>query len=401
MPDPKDDLIEELHRLAAGKNPGLAGVQDLLERPGLLSLAADLPAPELFPMNDVAQAAERLIGDEFDLAEYGVPYLPLKARIVELMAVRGIRCRQEQVVLTTGTQAALDLLGRLLLDPGSQIVVEETVYDGVLTAVRHQEPHILTVSTDAETGIDVDQVESLLAQGARPAFLYSIPEGHNPLGVSLSLEKRLRLVDLARKFGVPILEDDAYGFLSYDGHPEPPLRALDESWVVYLGSFSMILAPALRAGWMVLPDELAPRLSMLPGAAELDVASFSHRTISAWLEAGYLPEHLETVRAAYRRRRDILVRALEEHLPKEVRWHRPSSGLFVWVELPPGMDSTALLHTAVETESVSFAPGSVFAVQGRTHAARGLRLSFGNNPPHRIEEAVHRLARAIQSSLPR
>lgn len=386
-------IDSEHNRPAAGIRPALAGLRDLLERPGLLSLAADLPAAELFPMEAVAQAsANRLTGDPLP-ADYGIPYQPLKTQIAGLMAMRGVRCRPEQIVLTTGSRSALDLLSGLLLDPGSQVLLEETIAERVRQSVRSQEAEILTVSTDAQTGIDLDEVESLLARGARPAFLYVMPEGHNPLGVSLSLEKRLRLVELARTYGVPILEDDAVGFLSYDDHPEPPLRALDGSWVIYLGSFSMILAPALRAGWMVLPDELAPRLARLPAAAELDVPSFSHRTISSWLEAGFLTGHLETVRAAYRRRRNTLLRCLHEHFPAEARWSPPSSGLHVWVELPQEVDAMELLQAAVATEGVAFMPGDAFA------ARHALRLSFGNNPPSRIEEATARLARVLKTRL--
>lgn len=400
--EPKDEMIDAVQNPASRTSPVPTELKELLEFPGVLSLAADLPAAELFPMSAVAQASTSLLAEP--AAELGTPFQPLKAQIVELMAMRGVRCRPEQVVLTTGVEGALDLLGRLLLDPGSQVMLEETLSEKVRGALPTSplsptSPEILTVSTNPEEGIDVDQVEALLAGGARPAFLYVIPEGHNPLGVSLGLEKRLRLLDLARAWEVPILEDDTCGFLAYDGHPEPPLRALDAQRVVYLGSFSLLLSPALRAGWIVLPEDPSARLSLLPAAADLDVPSFSHRTISAFLEAGYLPEHLETIRAAYRRRRDTLLRTLQEHFPRGVRWSRPSSGLYVWVELPEGITSTALLRDAVALENVTFTPGPVFAAGGGGHADRGLRLSFGNNPPHRIEEGVQRLARVLQAKL--
>ncbi|MFL6198659.1 MAG: PLP-dependent aminotransferase family protein [Thermoanaerobaculia bacterium] len=388
-------MIDAVQDTSASRtSPAPAELEELLALPGVLSLAADLPAAELFPMSAVAQASARLLG----APEYGAPFQPLKTHIVELMAMRGVRCRPEQIVLTTGVEGALDLLGRLLLAPGSPVLLEETLSDKIRAAIP-PEAEILTVSTDPGTGIDVDQVEALLAGGARPAFLYVMPEGHNPLGVSLSLEKRLRLLELARAYEVPILEDDTFGFLSYDGHPEPPLRALDASWVVYLGSFSMLLAPALRAGWIVLPDAPPARLALLADAAELDVPSFSHRTISAFLEAGYLPEHLENIRAAYRRRRDTLLRNLQEHFPRGARWSHPSSGLYVWVELPGKITSTELLRDAVTLENVAFAPGPVFAARGGGHADQSLRLSFGSNPPHRIEEGVLRLARVLQTKL--
>lgn len=393
----KDEMIDAVQENPASRtSPVPTELKELLEFPGVLSLAADLPAAELFPMSAVAQASARLLAEPGP--ELGTPFQPLKTQIVELMAMRGVRCRPEQIVLTTGVEGALDLLGRLLLDDGSQVLLEDTLSEKVRAALP-PEPEILPVATDSETGIDVDQVETLLEGGTRPAFLYVMPEGHNPLGVSLGLEKRLRLLDLARAYEVPILEDDTHGFLSYDGHPEPPLRALDADRVIYLGSFSMLLSPALRAGWIVLPENPPASLALLPAAAELDVPSFSHRTISAFLEARYLPEHLETIRAAYRRRRDTLLRTLEEHFPKGARWSRPSSGLYVWVELPEGVSSIELLRKAVELENVSFTPGPIFADRRGGPADRALRLSFGNNPPHRIEDGVQRLARVLQAKL--
>jgi 2-aminoadipate transaminase len=395
--------IEDLRlarSMARMNQSGLREIMALAVRPGVLSLAVGLPAPELFPMAELAQATTRLLTTDPGSLQYGVPHLPLKSQIVELMAMRGVRCSAEQVFLTSGSQQAMDLLCRLLLDPGGQVLIEETVYDGIQMAIKRQEPEILAVSTDPHTGIDVDQVESLLVRGARPCFIYVITDGHNPLGVSMSVEKRKRLVELARTYGVPILEDDAYGFLYFDKRPSPPLRALDEKWVFYLGSFSKILAPALRAGWTVVPEELAPRLSMLKHAADLDTPSFSHRTISSYLECGYLPTHIESIRDEYRRRRDAMLKAMDEHFPKEVRWNRPSSGMFVWGELPREMDATVLLRAAVETENVAFTPGVAFAANSSRHANHCLRLSFGNNPPARIEEGIRRLARVIKAMLP-
>lgn len=391
-------LARSMARMAQS---GLREVMSLISRPGILSLAVGLPAPELFPMDALAQATNRLLTTDPGSLQYGIPYSPLKSQIVSLMAMRGVRCTEDQVFLTSGSQQAMDLLSRLLLDPGGQAMLEETVYDGVQMAIRRYDPEILTVSTDPDTGIDVDQVESLLVRGARPAFLYVITDGHNPLGVSASLEKRHRLVELARTYCVPILEDDAYGFLYYERRPDPPLRALDEKWVLYLGSFSKILAPALRAGWAVVPEDLAPRLSALKHAADLDTPSFSHRAISVYLESGHLPGHLKALRDEYRTRRDTMLKALDEHFPPEVRWNRPCSGMFVWVELPREMDATLLLREAVETESVAFTPGAAFAAGGSRHANHCFRLSFANNPPARLEEGVRRLARVVKALLPR
>jgi len=370
----------------------LREIMDLASRPGVLSFAIGLPAAELFPNEALAdQAAHVLRGDPSAL-QYGIPYKPLKSQIVELMALRGVRCTEEQIFLTSGAQQGMDLLSRLLLPPGGQVLFEQSVYDGIHLATRQQRPEILTIAADPATGMDVDAVESLLAGGARPAFLYAITDGHNPLGVSLSLEKRHRLAALARRHRMPILEDDVYGFLYYGDLPAAPLRAFEDEWVYYLGSFSKILAPALRAGWLVVPPHLTARLSSLKHGADLDTPSLSHRVISAYLEADLLPAHLAILRDEYRRRRDTMLAALRNHFPPEVRWNHPTSGMFVWAELPPGLDAAALLQTAVETESVAFSPGVVFG-PGADHC---LRLNFTSLSPERIEDGIERLGRVIR-----
>jgi 2-aminoadipate transaminase len=375
---------------------GLRELMDLASRPGVLSLAIGQPASELLPREALAEAAARLLSGDPSSLQYGLPWRPLKTRIVELMAMRGVRCTEEQIFLTSGSQQGMDLLARLLLEPGGQVVLEWAVYDGIRTAIRLRQPEVLTVSADPDLGIDGDEVEALLAGGARPAFLYVITDGHNPLGVSVSLATRHRLVELARRYRVPILEDDAYGFLYYGELPAPPLRAFEKEWVYYLGSFSKILAPSLRSGWLVVPEPLIPRLSALKHAADLDTPSFGHRMIAAYLESGRFPEHLAAVRAEYRRRRDAMLAALQTHFPPQVTWNRPASGMFVWAELPEGLDAAALLRVAVETESVAFCPGAVFCTGDRRRGDRCMRLSFANHPPEPLEEGVRRLGRAIR-----
>jgi 2-aminoadipate transaminase len=373
---------------------------DLVSRPGILSLAIGLPAAELFPREALAEEAGRVLAADPLSLQYGLPWQPLKAEIVRLMAMRGVHCTEAQIFLTSGAQQGMDLLTRLLLEPGGQVLFEWAIYDGILNATRLAKPEILTVSSDPRTGIDAGEVEDLLARGARPAFLYVIPEGHNPLGVSMGLATRRRLVELARRYRVPILEDDAYGFLYYGEEPAPALRSLDEEWVYYLGSFSKILAPSLRAGWVVVPAPLAARLSPLKHAADIDTPSFSHRMIAGYLESGRFPDHLATLRAEYRRRRDAMLTALADCFPPAAVWSHPSSGMFVWAELPPGMDAAELLRVAVETEGVAFSPGAVFCA-GDPRGSRCMRLCFTNHPPQTIEEGIRRLGRAIRAGTAR
>jgi 2-aminoadipate transaminase len=387
--------------MAAMSQSGLRDLMTRASRPGVLSFAIGLPAAELFPVQELARAGARVLPAETSALQYAVPYAPLKRQIVDLMAARGVACRPQQVFLTSGSQQAMDLLARLFLDPGSEVMLEETVYDGAQMAVKLLAPTILAVPTGPAAGLDVAAAGTLLAGGARPAFLYAIPSGHNPLGVSLAAAQRQALVEVARSFCLPILEDDAYGFLNYDEAPPPPLRALDERWVLYLGTFSKILAPALRAGWIVVPEELIPHLSALKHATDLDTPSFSHRLISAYLEAGGLAAHLAMLCREYRSRRDAMLGALAACFPPEVRWNRPASGMFVWVELPAGADATALLELALATENVAFTPGDAFALGASRHAAHCLRLCFTAQPSERIEEGVRRLARALAVYLQR
>lgn len=362
--------------------------------PGTINLAVGLPAEDLFPTAELAEVSARLLAADRRSLQYGIPYQPLKAQVVELMARRGVACREAQVFLTSGSQQGMDLLVRLFLEQGGTAMFERVVYDGIQMAVKRLEPRLLLMPTDVHTGLDLDSVAEVLEAEETPAFLYVITDGHNPLGVSLAPEKRPRLVELARRHRVPILEDDAYGFLYCEDSPAPPLRAYDEQWVCYLGTFSKILAPGLRAGWVVVPEELVAPLAALKHSADLDTPSFSHRLISSYIETGALPGHLARVRAEYRRRRDAMLAALERHLAGLATWNRPTAGMFVWVELPAGTDTFQLVRAAITEERVAYSPGDAFAAGG-SHARHCMRLAFANHTPEQIEEGVARLARAV------
>lgn len=366
-------------------------------RPGIISLALGLPAPELFPAQPFAQAAAHVLATEPYALTYQPTLQPLKAHIVNLMAQRGVECREEQIFLTTGAQQAMSLVARMLLDPGGQIIVEETIYSGFKQAIEPFQPDLLTVPTDPETGMDVDAVEAFLAGGARPALIYAITDGHNPMAMSMSADKRARLVELARRYSVPVLEDDAYGFLHFEPDPLPPMRALDDQWIFYAGSFSKILAPSLRVGWLIVPERLTPILAAIKEASDINTATFTQRVIAAFVDTGDLPAHIATLRREYGARRDAMLRALEAHFPPEARWSKPSHGMFVWVELPPEVDTSALLRRAIREHQVAFIPGQAFAMCGSRRASSSMRLNFSNCPPDLIEEGVARLARALNS----
>lgn len=362
----------------------------VVSRPGILSLAGGLPAPELFPVQDYAAATAHVLASDPRALQYGPPFAPLKQHIVGLMAERGVTCAEDEIFITTGAQQGLDVLARLLLNNGGTVLYEETVYTGAQQVIAHLQPTILTVHTDLDSGLDVDAVEAHLKQ-ERPAFIYTIPDAHNPLGVSMSMEKRERLVQLSQAYNVPILEDDPYGFLYYEASPLPPLRALNSSHVFYLGSFSKILAPALRLGWVVAPADLITKLTVVKEACDLESSAFTQRTVSAYLDAGHLPAHVEKLRTAYKSRRDALLGALDRHFPSSARWSVPQSGMFVWADLDSHTDTTALLETAVNDHQVAYIPGRAFAVGGHPRANHSMRLNFSNTTESRIEEAVARL----------
>ena len=397
-----DAAAEEIALARWAREIAPSALQTMLSvtaRPGLLSLALGLPAPELFPAADLAAAGTRVLAGDPVALQYAPPFAPLKRHVVELMARRGVRCTEEQVFLTAGGQQGMSLLVRLLLDPGGTVLLERLCYTGLRQAVEPFQPRVLSVETDLDTGIDVDAVEAHLAAGERPAFLYVVTDGNNPLAVRVSAEKRARLVELARRYAVPIVEDDAYGFFQYVDDPLPPLRALDDRWVLYVGTFSKIFAPALRVGWLVVPEALVPRLAIVKESSDINTTTFTQRTISSYIDAGLLPAHLDLLRREYGARRDAMLEALAEHFPASARWRAPAAGIFVWVELPEGVDSGLLLQRAVEAEGVAFLPGHAFAYGDDTFGRNCIRLNFSHSSPERVREGVARLGRVLRSVL--
>ncbi len=365
-------------------------------RPGIISLALGLPAVELFPTDALAAATERVLSMNASALQYSPPLQSLKQHVRELMKRRGVDCHEDQIFLTAGAQQGMSLLTRLLLEPGGSVITEELIYSGFQQILEPFQPEILTVSTDVETGMDVEAVEQYLRSGVRPSFIYSITDGHNPLSVRMHPSKRARLVELAEQYRVPIVEDDAYGFLCYE-NPLPPLRALSERWVFYVGSFSKILAPALRTGWVVVPKELMLPLSVIKESTDIDAAPLSQRIVNAYLDTGQLPAQIDMLRTQYRLKRDTMMRALAENFSAAARWTKPNSGFFVWVELPPEVDVDELFRRAIEDEHVAFIPGHAFSVNNKRSSTPGIRLNFSHPTVARIEEAIPRLARVLKS----
>jgi 2-aminoadipate transaminase len=381
--------------------PGIrhSELQEMLviaSRPGILSFALGLPAPELFPVAQFAEATTQVLLNDGRALQYGPPFGPLKSHIVSLMSQRNVICSEEEIFLTSGAQQGLNLLVRLLLNPGGQVLLEEFAYTGFQQVIEPYEPQVLTVSTNPETGMDIDGVAALLRDGARPAFIYTVSDGHNPMAVSLSADKRASLVELARCYNVPIIEDDPYGFLFYEDKMAPPMKALSEDHVLYVGSFSKILAPGVRVGWIVAPASLLDKLAVLKEATDINTSTFSQRSVSAYLDGGYLPTHLQMLRREYGARRDAMLHAISKHFPRASRSMKPTGGVFIWVELPETIDTTKLLKAALEKERVAFIPGAAFAVGTVLAANHCMRLNFSNCSVSLIEDGIARLGRVMK-----
>lgn len=389
--------------MAALKPSAIREILKVTEAPDIISFAGGLPAPELFPLQAIQQAAAETLAEEGPAAlQYGVTegYAPLRQWVcAHLAATVNLRVLPEKVLITHGSQQGLDLVAKVLLDPGDIVLVENPAYLGALQAFQAYEAQVIGLSSDGE-GIRADELARVLRTSARrPKLLYLIPNFQNPTGTSTSAARRTEIVRIAAQFGVPILEDDPYGRLRYSGQELPALASSpDARGCLYLGTSSKIVAPGLRVAWLVAPDRaMAERLVTAKQAADLHTSSFTQRTVWRYLKDHYrLESHVRTLTQAYGRRRDVMLSALERHLPADCTWTRPDGGLFLWVRLPAALDTIELLARAAE-QKVAFVPGAPFWVGGSVRNT--LRLNFSNATEERIEEGIRRLGAVVKDAL--
>ena len=379
----------------------------LTEQEGIISFAGGLPAPDVFPVEEVARAAERVLSEHGPQAlQYGATdgYLPLREMLARHTARYGMHITPDNILITSGSQQALDLLGKVFINRGDRILVEAPTYLGAMQAWNAYGAEYITVRMDEE-GMDIDQIEATLRAG--PKFIYVLPNFQNPTGITLSLERRKRLVTLADYYGVPIVEDDPYGQLRYEGTHLPPVAVLDErSWhrgeysysgnVIYLSTFSKTLAPGLRLGWVVAAPEVIRKLVQAKQGADLHTATFTQMVAYEVGKEGFIDRHIGTIRKVYSERRDIMIEAMREHFPEGVYWTEPQGGLFLWVTLPEQVNATELLKQALD-EGVAFVPGAPFYACGGGHNT--CRLNFSNATPDAIREGISRLDGLLRSVL--
>jgi len=384
-----------------------SAIRELLkitEQPDIISFGGGLPAPEVFPMKEFQDACNQVITNYGAQAlQYGTTegYLPLREMIVRHSARYGIQVTPENIMITSGSQQALDLLGKIFINRGDRILVESPTYLGAIQAWNAYGAEYVAVPSD-ENGIQTDALEEALRTG--PKFIYILPNFQNPTGATIPLDRRLKLIELADRYGVPIIEDDPYGQLRFEGENIPPVVVLDDEHrgnnhncyhgnVIYLSTFSKILAPGIRLGWVIAPPEVIRKLVQAKQGTDLHTATFNQIVAYEVGKGGFLDHHVRLIRQTYRERRDVMLEVMEETMPPGVRWTHPQGGLFLWATLPPQLDTARILPRAVE-KKVAFVPGSPFHPCGG--GQNTMRLNFSYSKPEKIQEGMVRLASVLR-----
>lgn len=375
----------------------------LLNRPEIISFAGGIPDPDFFPTAAIAHAYEKIFHSNAGAGsalQYTISegHTPLREWICAYMGRHGIKAGLDEVLVTSGSQQALDFVGKLLIGPGDPVVVTSPTYLGALQAFSPYEPRYLSIPMDEE-GPDLAALEAALAE--KPKFFYLVPDFQNPNGTTVSLARREALLDLCVAHGVPVVEDAAYTELRYDGEALPPIVGIDAARnggkptnVIYCGSFSKTMVPAMRVGWVIAAAEVVNRLVLMKQAADLHASTINQIILHDVVQHTF-DSHVKSLRGHYKERRDAMLSALEEFAPAGVTWTKPLGGMFVWLELPEHVNGTQLLERAIKEANVAFVPGSAFFAD--RSGQNTIRLSFSATKPERIREGIRRICDLLKS----
>ncbi|MGZ5313845.1 MAG: aminotransferase-like domain-containing protein [Solirubrobacterales bacterium] len=386
-------------RTGVMRSSAMRDLMAITARPEVISLAGGLPDTSTFPPESFAAQMTRIAQESSAAAlQYGPTegFEETKDCIVEVMAAEGMRVDPEDLIVTSGGQQAIDLVTKTLIDPGDAVICEAPTYPGAIPTFCSYEAEIIQIPTDA-AGMKVEELAELLermaSDGRRPKFIYSVPSFQNPAGVTLSPERRRRLVELARRYELLLIEDNPYGLLRFEGEPQQSLYALDGGdYVLYIGTFSKILSPGIRIGWVVAPPPVLEKIGLGKQAADLCTSTLTQYFVREYFAEGHWREYVTDLSQIYRRRRDVMLDALERHFPAQAVWTRPEGGLFVWVTLPDYIDTTDLLAKALG-EDVAFVPGRAAYVDGSGGAS--MRLNFSGSDEDEIREGIRRIGGVV------
>lgn len=402
-------MIEEIEGLYSASSQAMRRslIRELLKltrRQGIISFAGGLPDPSTFPVDELVRISAEVLEEQGRLAlQYGPTEGDPKLReeLGRWMAKDGITAGVDNILVTSGSQQGLDLVGRIFLDPGDPIIVELPTYLGGLTAFRSYRPEIIGVPLDEEgmrTDLLEQTLETLRRQGRRPKFIYIVPDFQNPSGITMSRVRREHLLELAKQYRTLVVEDSPYRELRFEGGAPPPLFALDrEGRVIYLSTFSKTIAPGLRIAWVVANEEIISRFVTAKQSMDLCSPALTQAIAAEFCARGYLSARIPRIIELYRHKRDVMLESLETEMPEGVSWTRPEGGLFLWVRLPEGLDTEAMLPEAIEEEGVAYVVGSGFYADGS--GKNTMRLTFCYPSPEEIREGIRRLARLVRRYL--
>jgi 2-aminoadipate transaminase len=384
------------------KSSAMRDLMALTERDDVISLAGGLPDTSTFPPDSYASLMSTVAAHSCARA---LQYSPteglatVKRCITDVMRAEDMEADEDEVLVTTGGQQVIDLVCKTLLDPGDVVVCEAPTYPGAVPTFCAYQADVVQVTMDRE-GMIVSELEATLDElertGRTPKFIYTVPNFHNPAGVTLSLERRHELVRIAGERELLVLEDNPYGLLRYEGAPLPTLRSLDDEFIIYASTFSKILSPGVRLGWACAPAPVLAKMNLGKQSSDLCSSSISQYFVSAYFESGPWEEYVRSLREIYRRRRDVMLDALAEHFPREAEWTHPLGGLFIWATLPDYIDTTDLLARALE-EHVAFVPGRAAYVDGR--GGSSMRLNFSGVGVEEIREGIRLIGEVVREKV--
>jgi len=378
-------------RVTHMENSAIRELLKLAEQPHIISFAGGLPAPELFPLSEIRESYAQVLGaGDPSVLQYGTTegYLPLREEISDQMRSKGIPSEADNIFLTNGSQQGLDLIAKLFLDPGDVVLLQNPSYLGAIQTFRSYQANFATIPTNA-AGIDDIALEVSIKLN-RPKLIYLAPTYQNPTGTTLTIEERKAVLRVASKYGVPIIEDDPYGELRYEGSALPAIRSFStEDEVIYLGTFSKTLAPGLRLGWIVAGKSLIAKLVVAKQGTDLHTSTLLQRATHYYLNHFDANQHIETIRQAYKVRRDLMLSELQENFSNQAIWTKPTGGMFIWLTLPEKYDTVNLLPSVL-TGNVAYVPGAHFFTD--EGSCSSMRLNFSNPTPLQIQQGIKLLA---------